>query len=214
MAAAAGKLDDAPLFASGSSLLGASTTEILGSSQAPAGVKLDDVPLASEVGMDYTALRTALAAGDFRAADDETRALLIRLAGPEAVRRNWVYYTDVQFISATDLQTMDGLWRAASGGKFGFSVQKELWVGAQRRWAKFFKAIGWVQGPNNIYLKWPKEFVYSRDAPKGHLPLTNALRGTQLFESIMTHPAFERAGAKKSIDASAAEAAAKGAGGF
>jgi len=164
--------------------------------------------------MDYTALRTALAASDFRAADDETRALLIRLAGPEAIRRNWVYYTDVQFISVTDLQTMDGLWRAASGGKFGFSVQKELWVQAQRRWAKFFKAIGWVQGPNNVYLKWPKEFVYGREAPKGHLPLTNALRGTQLFESIMTHPAFERAGGKKSIDASAAEAAAKGAGGF
>ena len=26
------------------------------------------------------------------------------------------------------------------------------------------------------------EFTYSMDAPKGHLPLTNALRGTELFQ--------------------------------
>lgn len=36
--------------------------------------------------------------------------------------------------------------------------------------------------------KWPQEFDYSAEAPKGHLPLTNALRGTRLFEAIMEHP--------------------------
>ncbi len=41
--------------------------------------------------------------------------------------------------------------------------------------------------------KWPEEFNYSLDAPKGHLPLTNCLRGTRLFEAIMMHPAFEKA---------------------
>lgn len=38
--------------------------------------------------------------------------------------------------------------------------------------------------------KWPGEFIYKLDAPKGHLPLTNCLRGTQLFEAILQHPAF------------------------
>ena len=33
-----------------------------------------------------------------------------------------------------------------------------------------------------MYRKWPSEFDYSQAAPKGHLPLTNALRGTQLFQ--------------------------------
>ena len=28
----------------------------------------------------------------------------------------------------------------------------------------------------------------------GHMPLTNALRGTQLFEALMEHPAFAPAG--------------------
>jgi hypothetical protein len=30
------------------------------------------------------------------------------------------------------------------------------------------------------------------DAVKGHLPLTNALRGTQLFEALLQHPAFDK----------------------
>lgn len=47
-----------------------------------------------------------------------------------------------------------------------------------------------VQGENNVYRKWPMEFTYGLDAPKGHLPLTNALRGTRLFEAILEHPAF------------------------
>lgn len=40
--------------------------------------------------------------------------------------------------------------------------------------------------------KWPAEFNYSADAPKGHLPLTNALRGTRLFEAIMEHEAYNK----------------------
>lgn len=51
----------------------------------------------------------------------------------------------VKFIPAKDLQTIDALWRAASGGRFGYSVQKELWIQNRRYWEKFFKAIDWVQ---------------------------------------------------------------------
>lgn len=41
----------------------------------------------------------------------------------------------------------------------------------------------------NYYRKWPMEFIYSaEEAPKGHLPLTNALRGTQLLQAILEHP--------------------------
>ena len=46
--------------------------------------------------MDFTALRDALKEGDFRKADDETRALLIRLAGEGAIKRGWVYWTEVR----------------------------------------------------------------------------------------------------------------------
>ena len=71
-------------------------------------------------------------------------------------------------------------WKTASGGKFGYSVQRDIWNQQQKRWAKFIKQLDWVVGENNIYRKWPAEFTYSADAPRGHLPLTNALRGTQV----------------------------------
>lgn len=197
-----GKLEDIPLFADSSLLGGVSSNTILGSS-AGAGAKpkdVKDVPLTSDAGMDYTALRDALSAGDFRQADDETRALLIKLAGDGAVKRGWVYYTEVKTMPDSDLQTLDALWKTASSGKFGYSVQKEVWIQNQRRWPKFFKQIDWTVGENNNYRKWPAEFMYSVDAPKGHLPLTNALRGTQLFQAIMEHPAFQNSAANKIDD--------------
>jgi len=94
---------------------------------------------------------------------------------------------------------MDALWRAVSGGKYGFSAQREVWLNSRKRWDKFFKAIDWVQGEDNVYRKWPGEFDYSvpqpgsNRPPKGHMPLTNALRGTQLFQAILEHPAWEEA---------------------
>jgi len=59
-------------------------------------------------------------------------------------------------------------------------VQVDIWNQQQKRWAKFIKQLDWVSGENNIYRKWPAEFNYTQEAPRGHLPLTNALRGTQV----------------------------------
>jgi hypothetical protein len=109
---------------------------------------------------------------------------------------------------------VDALWRAGSNGRFGYSVQKELFAAAARRWPKFFKAIDWTVGENSVYRKWPAEFIYGLDAAKGHLPLTNALRGTQLFEALLQHPAFDKAaagaggGGRPSIDERSAAAGA------
>jgi len=200
----ASKLGDVPLF-SDSSLLGPSSSEAK-----KAEAQLEDVALTSELGLDYSALRDYLQQGDFRKADDETRALLIKMAGPGAVQRGWVYFTEVSPIPAADLQTVDRLWKAASGGKFGYSVQREIWQQNNKRWSKFFKQIDWTQGENNAYRKWPAEFKYEVEAPKGHLPLTNALRGTQLFQAVLEHPAWEAAAAggakKKGIDQLSQEA--------
>jgi hypothetical protein len=57
----------------------------------------------------------------------------------------------VKFIPEVDLQTMDNLWRAASGNKFGYTTQKELWLRNKQRWDKFFQQIDWVQGEYNNY---------------------------------------------------------------
>ena len=160
------------------------------SSEAPSSMSLDDVSIESGVGVDYSQLRDYLKAGEWRKAEDETRAKLIEAAGAEAKKRGWVYWSEVKSIPDEDMRALDALWAAASGGKFGYRKQRELWLQNKRMWTKFFQTIKWVQGENNIYLKWPTEFIYSLDAAPGHLPLTNCLRGTRLFESIMEHPAI------------------------
>ncbi len=57
----------------------------------------------------------------------------------------------VKFIPEADLRVIDGLWRAASNGKFGYSVQKELWVQNRRYWERLFKVIDWTHGTHNYY---------------------------------------------------------------
>jgi hypothetical protein len=202
--------DSSGLTSSNSNLLGPSLNlggpslgSMSGSKAAPA-VSLEDVPLESGTGVDYAPLQNLLKEGKWREAEDETRAKLIEAAGPGAQQRGWVYWSEVHSIPEEDMRTLDALWAAASGGKFGYRKQRDLWVQNRRQWTKFFKAIKWVQGENNIYLKWPTEFVYSLEAVPGHLPLTNALRGTRLFEAIMEHPAIAESKNKASGDSNGA----------
>ena len=144
----------------------------------------------SQAGVDYTALRDLLKAGEWEEADNEHRRLMCVLAGEDAEDRGWVYFTEARQFPVKDLLTIDALWTFYSDGKFGFSVQRKIWVGQKRQWTKFFKQIDWVQGENNAYRKWPEEFIWKKEAARGHMPLTNALRGTQLLEALLEHPAF------------------------
>lgn len=149
-------------------------------------------------------LRGHLAGGEWEQADNETRRLLCELAGEGAVQRKWIYFSEVQFIPTTDLLAIDALWREHSGGRFGFSVQRRLWNLRGRQWKPLFLDIGWTFGPNSTYKKFPLDFTWDLSAPTGHLPLTNALRGTQLFEKLLTHPAFARFDEEESLDLDAA----------
>eukprot|EP00889_Picochlorum_renovo_P007654 jgi/Picre1/34684/NNA_002152.t1 len=76
----------------------------------------------------YTALRDLLAEQKWREAEDETRAKLIEAAGPGAQERNWVYWSEVKKIPVEDMTTLDALWSAASNGKFGYKVQRQMWI--------------------------------------------------------------------------------------
>ncbi|XP_054812314.1 tetrapyrrole-binding protein, chloroplastic [Prosopis cineraria] len=145
----------------------------------------------------FDLLRHHLAASDFRQADEETRRLIIVLAGDAAQKRGYVFFSEVQFISETDLKTIDELWRQYSDNKFGYSVQKRIFEKTERDFTKFFLKLGWMKKLDTEveqynYRSFPTEFMWelNDDTPEGHLPLTNALRGTQLLGSILSHPAF------------------------
>mmetsp|Transcript_17428 Transcript_17428/g.17517 ORF Transcript_17428/g.17517 Transcript_17428/m.17517 type:complete len:215 (-) Transcript_17428:40-684(-) len=163
--------------------------------ETPPGI--EDIPkeLPSVKGIDYIPLATMLAIGDFKGADQFTRDNLIKLAGPDAVRRGFVYFTDVKDLPTEDLVTMEKLWLLFSGGNFGYSVQRRVWDVEHQDFDNFIRRIGWTTIQNGIErnLKWfpPNEFIYDVEkAPKGHLPLTSALRGTQLIRALMAHPVW------------------------
>jgi hypothetical protein len=157
-----------------------------------------EVELASGCDYDHSPLRDALKAGKLREADEILRDSLIDLAGEAAQARGYVYFTDVKRIPVEDMKTLDNLWKAYSNGNFGFSVQKRLWLLSNKQWTPFFRRIDWVRGEEDSYVRWTgleqsgNEFIYNATtAQRGHLPLTSCLRGTQLFEAIMSHPAFD-----------------------
>jgi len=153
--------------------------------QFPQGI----VPLRSERNIDYAPLQSLLAQQAFEAADRLTIEKLCELAGEMAIQRKWLYFTEVASFPIVDLQTIDALWRVHSGGKFGFSVQRELWLGAAKNWEKLWHQIGWKTGNN--WTRYPQEFTWNLEAPKGHLPLSNQLRGVRVIAALLTHPAWD-----------------------
>lgn len=154
--------------------------------------------LPSDVGVDYVPLATMLATGDYFAADQFTRDNLIKIGGDGPTSRGFVYWTEVSGLPETDLCTMERLWLLFSRGKFGYSVQKRIWDVEGRDFDRFIRRIGWTkieEGVGERKLKWfgKSEFIYELDkGPQGHLPLTSALRGTQLLRKLMEHPVWEK----------------------
>lgn len=142
----------------------------------------------SAQGVDYGPLQDLLIQQDFEEADRLTLAKLCELAGPTAVKRKWVYFTEVEQFPVTDLQTIDHLWRVYSEGKFGFSVQRRLWLSLGQNWDKFWPRIAWKD--DNIWTRYPGGFIWDLSAPDGHLPLSNQLRGVRMMSSLLTHPAW------------------------
>lgn len=124
----------------------------------------------------------------------------------------------MQFIPKEDLIAIDELWKKFSNNKFGYSVQKKIWLKVDKDFTRFFIKVGWMKKLDTEveqynYRSFPNEFIWELNGnnnnnnnveensssnniipPEGHLPLTNALRGTQLLNCILCHPAFNEEG--------------------
>ncbi|MCO5547406.1 hypothetical protein L7F22_000854 [Adiantum nelumboides] len=165
---------------------------------ASAATSSAEVALESDLGISYEKLQQLLADGEWELADEETRRLIIVLAGENAVKRKYVFFSEVKFMPKADLQTIDQLWRTYSLNKFGYSVQRKIMKRVEGDCTAFFKKVRWMKPLNSdslqyTYCSFPTEFMWelAPSTPEGHLPLTNALRGTQLLKSLLDHPAFD-----------------------
>ncbi|MFB2936062.1 GUN4 domain-containing protein [Aerosakkonemataceae cyanobacterium BLCC-F154] len=90
--------------------------------------------LASAFAVDYQPLQSVLSTQQWREADRLTTRLLIRVLnlqmGLEPNQLNLSRYSIEQFqmLPCADLNTIDRLWTHYSQGRYGFSVQREIWL--------------------------------------------------------------------------------------
>ena len=136
----------------------------------------EDVPaiddLSSEQGIDYRKLRDLLKAGKWKEADEETYQVM-----KQDLKDDWSEETSLNF-PCQDLQTIDRLWVKYSDGKFGFSVQKEIYAACggtldgehpgREIWNKFCDRVGWKKAGK--YLNYSDLKFNLEISPTGELP--------------------------------------------
>ncbi|NET29393.1 MAG: GUN4 domain-containing protein [Okeania sp. SIO1I7] len=134
----------------------------------------NEIPLVSAQGVDYTKLRDLLAAGNWKEADLETDRVMLKVAGRES--EGWLRYEDVENFSCQELGTIDKLWVKYSNGKFGFSVQKQIYqsLGGTNEydsqvWKAFGDKVGWRKGGEWLSYS---DLTFSEKHYTGHIPST------------------------------------------
>ncbi len=142
----------------------------------------------SAIDLTYDDLQLNLLGQNFEEADRLTSSYLRKLAGNIAENRGYVFYSEVKDMPGEDLDTIDRLWNIYSQGRFGFSNQAKLLKSVGKRYDLLWPKIGWKK--DGIWTRYPSSFCWSLNAPEGHMPLVNQLRGVRLMDSILRHPSI------------------------
>jgi len=127
----------------------------------------------ASVASGYEKLEQFLADGKWKEADEETFCIMLAVAKRE--QEGWLDETSIDNFPCDDLSIIDKLWVKYSNGRFGFSVQKQIYQSlAQTRgeynwetWAALGDRVGWRRG---VRWLWYKDLTFSISAPEGHLP--------------------------------------------
>ncbi|MBD2001733.1 MULTISPECIES: GUN4 domain-containing protein [Cyanophyceae] len=129
------------------------------------------VDLKSAVGADYAHLDKLLQQGLWKKADQHTFQKMLEVSRRE--REKWLSVQDIKNFPCKDLGTLDQLWEVRSQGRFGFSIQRQLWIDlgggaySAAAAAKFGDYVGWRQ--HGRWLPYA-QLMFQTDAPIGHLP--------------------------------------------
>ena len=132
----------------------------------------------------YKKLQRLLEARQWRTADEETYRLMITVVNKE--EDQWFTPKDLLNFPSKDLEKIDNLWRKHSNGKFGFSIQKEIYVqcgGAlngnipsNNVWIEFCNLVGWGK-------PYRKLNASLESSPKGEFP---TIEGAYIFAFDIT----------------------------
>ncbi|WP_225225811.1 GUN4 domain-containing protein [Komarekiella delphini-convector] len=121
-------------------------------------------------------MRDLLKAGEWKEADRETLAVMLKAADKEQER--WLDPESIKNFPCTDLRTIDQLWVKYSNGRFGFSVQKKIWLEVRKNLNAFWTRVGWQISAKWFLGGWIKDesIKYDGTAPVGHLPVSSVAR--------------------------------------
>ena len=121
----------------------------------------------------YRRLETLLKAQNFREADLETYRVMLAVVNRQ--RQGYLKIEDAENFPCKELRTIDNLWLKYSQGKFGISVQQEIYknLGGTKEydenvWRSFGDRIGWRSEGSWLYYN---ELNFSLSAPTGQLPV-------------------------------------------
>ncbi len=126
---------------------------------------------------EYTRLRDLLKSCQWREADEETAAVMQKIAGRE--KQAWVDKAIIKNFPCTDLNMINNLWLEYSNGRFGLSVQQQIFASVNHNWDEFGDRIGWCTKKgwfrrfrgSEIHWKTHAELTFNTTAPVGHLPI-------------------------------------------
>ncbi len=143
----------------------------------------------------YVDLERYLQNGQWEEADNETYRLMITEVGKE--EGQWFDPEDLLNFPCEPLRAIDELWVKHSKGRFGFSVQKDLYLKCggiadgqyhKEAWRKFCETNGWMKSGRYQDLK------YEGGVPEGHLPCRDLKESvsvadvTRIWLSLLSHP--------------------------
>lgn len=113
----------------------------------------------------YRNLYDLLADGKWQDADQETATVMLKIASRE--KAGWLRVEDISQFPRLDLGAIDQFWVQSSNGRFGFSVQKQIWQQVSNNYFAFGDRIGWRRGGSWLNYS---QFTFTATAPEGHLP--------------------------------------------
>jgi len=121
----------------------------------------------------FKAIAERLALGLWQDADWETARVMVELTNRQEY--GWLDTNSCKNFPREDLQIIDNLWTEYSGHRFGFSVQKKIWIDCggtsgvfdQDVYIKFCHQTGWKRGERWLAYS---DLTFNINAPLGHLP--------------------------------------------
>jgi hypothetical protein len=123
---------------------------------------------------DYTKLQTLLAAREWKAADEMTLSIMLRVTHSE--RDGYLTSAAIANLPDHTLREIDRLWASSSTHHFGFSVQHEMYQhflresqSQERVSREFAQKVGWWIRKLRAFKPY-SQLSFNINAPKGHFP--------------------------------------------